>query len=132
MDGLSLETLAQAGSIKEMLYLVFAGILMFALRMVRQLGEPFLEAKIEELKVSARSKAIESNRVVYENTLSNAIDYVDDVYEDETKRIPGITKIQVALDYIKTTEPEAYDTLGEGKLVIMIKRILAQKKKAKA
>lgn len=114
-----------------MLYLVFAAILMFGLKLVKQLAQPYLEAKVEELKASARSKVIETNRAIYENTISNSIDYVGEVFEDEKTRNPEITKPELALNYIKATEPEAFDNLGRDRLLIMIKRVLAQKKKVK-
>lgn len=70
-------------------------------------------------------------RKVAESTITNAIDYVKDVFESEQSKRPGLTKEELALEYVAITEPDVEEHLGRGRLKVMIKRRYIQVKKLK-
>ncbi len=104
-------------SFTEFISLVITGILTYLTKYVKDYLKSRRDNEEDALQVRKE-----------ENTIDNAIDYVKDVFDKEKERRPELTKIILALEYIEKVEPKVYNTSGEGRLEMMIKRKVYQKK----
>lgn len=110
--------LQEVPSLTEVIGLVITGVLTYITKYVRD----YLKARKdnEEDTLHVRKE---------ENTIDNAVDYVSDVFPKEKEKRPDLTKIELALEYVKNVEPTVYDKSGKGRLEMMIKRKVYQKLK---
>lgn len=101
----------------ELIAVVITTVLTYITKHAKDYLDAKKESELDKLHVSQE-----------ENTIANAIDYVKDVYEKELKVRPTLTKIDLALEYVSLVEPKVFKRSGEGRLRLMIQRIVYQKK----
>jgi len=103
--------------LNDLILLIATGVLTYLSKHVKNYLEARRECELEKARVDKEN-----------NTISNAVEYVKEVFEKEKVNRPELTKIDLALEYMRIVEPKVYDASGNDRLKLIIQRIVYSNK----